>query len=194
MVFNRFARAGICHERTPAAADPCDLIEAEGFFALRSGDTVVETHYMTLIEPTARLHPYPGPSLQTAGLRPTRQRLALGATAVRRPGPARHGGTAARRGPGRSDQRLAGHGLQHPPISSTAAGLLREVVVEPGRSIFDTNTSAHHHFYHECTGELRDIPGGPTGRRQSAAAAAGSQGGAGRRGCAPDRRRLNRAW
>ncbi len=41
----------------------------------------------------------------------------------------------------------------------TEAGLLREVVVEPGRSYFDTNTTDHHHFFHEGTGELRDIAG-----------------------------------
>jgi len=41
----------------------------------------------------------------------------------------------------------------------TAAGLLREVVVEPGRSYFDTNTQEHHHFFCEATGRLQDIPG-----------------------------------
>jgi Fur family iron response transcriptional regulator len=39
------------------------------------------------------------------------------------------------------------------------AGLVREVVVDPGRSYFDTNVSDHHHFYHSRTGELIDIPG-----------------------------------
>lgn len=42
----------------------------------------------------------------------------------------------------------------------TEAGLLREVVVEAGRSYFDTNTTAHHHFFHNETGELQDIPHG----------------------------------
>jgi Fur family iron response transcriptional regulator len=41
----------------------------------------------------------------------------------------------------------------------TSAGLLREVVVEPGRSYFDTNTQDHHHFFCESTGHLQDIPG-----------------------------------
>ena len=40
----------------------------------------------------------------------------------------------------------------------TDAGLLREVVVEPGRSYFDTNTDEHHHFFHEDRGHLVDIP------------------------------------
>ncbi len=41
----------------------------------------------------------------------------------------------------------------------TDSGLLHEVVVEPGRSYFDTNTSDHHHFFCEVTGKLQDIPG-----------------------------------
>jgi Fur family transcriptional regulator, iron response regulator len=39
------------------------------------------------------------------------------------------------------------------------AGLLREVVVSPGRSYFDTNISDHHHFFFEQSGRLLDIPG-----------------------------------
>ena len=39
-----------------------------------------------------------------------------------------------------------------------AAGLLHEVVVDPGRSYFDTNTTDHHHFFFEETGRLMDIP------------------------------------
>lgn len=42
----------------------------------------------------------------------------------------------------------------------TSAGLLRMVGVDGGRSYFDTNLSPHHHFYHESTGELQDIPEG----------------------------------
>jgi Fur family transcriptional regulator, iron response regulator len=41
----------------------------------------------------------------------------------------------------------------------TDSGLLNEVVVEPGRSYFDTNTTDHHHFFCEATGKLQDIPG-----------------------------------
>ena len=37
-------------------------------------------------------------------------------------------------------------------------GLLREVVVSPGRSYFDTNIGDHHHFYFEGSGMLADIP------------------------------------
>jgi Fur family iron response transcriptional regulator len=41
----------------------------------------------------------------------------------------------------------------------TAAGLMREVVVEPGRSYFDTNIDDHHHFFCEASGALQDISG-----------------------------------
>ena len=41
----------------------------------------------------------------------------------------------------------------------TAAGLMREVVVEPGRSYFDTNIDDHHHFFCEASGVLQDISG-----------------------------------
>jgi Fur family iron response transcriptional regulator len=41
----------------------------------------------------------------------------------------------------------------------TAAGLLREVAISPGRSYFDTNVDTHHHFFCESTGMLQDIAG-----------------------------------
>ena len=41
----------------------------------------------------------------------------------------------------------------------TRAGLLRELVVDAGRSYFDTNTSHHHHFFFEESGRLVDVPG-----------------------------------
>ena len=37
------------------------------------------------------------------------------------------------------------------------AGLLRQVIVEPGKVYFDTNTEPHHHFYIEDNGELLDV-------------------------------------
>ena len=39
----------------------------------------------------------------------------------------------------------------------TEAGMLREIVVDPARSYFDTTTSEHGHFFHEDTGYLEDI-------------------------------------
>lgn len=37
------------------------------------------------------------------------------------------------------------------------AGLIREVIVDPARVFYDSNTSGHHHFYNIDTGELTDI-------------------------------------
>lgn len=36
-------------------------------------------------------------------------------------------------------------------------GLLRQVVIDPSRIFYDTNTSPHHHFYNQDTGALSDI-------------------------------------
>ncbi len=36
-------------------------------------------------------------------------------------------------------------------------GLLREVVVTPGKVVYDTNTSDHHHLYNVDTGDLQDL-------------------------------------
>jgi Fur family transcriptional regulator, iron response regulator len=40
----------------------------------------------------------------------------------------------------------------------TDAGLLRQVAVDASKTYFDTNNSAHHHFFVEDKNELMDIP------------------------------------
>ena len=37
-------------------------------------------------------------------------------------------------------------------------GLVREVIVEPGKVFYDPNVSPHHHFYYVDSGDLVDIP------------------------------------
>ena len=95
--------------------------------------------------------------LRTAGLRPTRQRLALA-------------------------QILFGQGHRHVTAESlfseaktrhidvslatvynalhdfTGKGMLREISIDSTRSYFDTNIGDHHHFFFERTGQLQDIP------------------------------------
>ena len=94
--------------------------------------------------------------LNRVGLRPTRQRLTL-----------------ARLLFGNSDRHVTAEQLHDEAVAAkvpvslatvynalhqfTEAGLLREVVVEAGRSYFDTNTTQHHHFFRSDTGELQDI-------------------------------------
>ena len=58
--------------------------------------------------------------------------------------------------------RTAGHTISLATIYNTlhqfrSAGLLRQVIVEPGKVYFDTNTEPHHHFYIEDDGELLDV-------------------------------------
>jgi len=36
-------------------------------------------------------------------------------------------------------------------------GIVREVIADPGRVVYDPNTMPHHHFYDEGSGELTDI-------------------------------------
>ena len=37
-------------------------------------------------------------------------------------------------------------------------GLIRELIVDPTKVFYDSNTSDHHHFYNIDTGELSDVP------------------------------------
>jgi len=37
-------------------------------------------------------------------------------------------------------------------------GLVNEVIVDPTKIFYDSNTHAHYHFYHVDTGKLEDIP------------------------------------
>ena len=39
-------------------------------------------------------------------------------------------------------------------------GLVREVIVDPAKVFYDSNTGAHHHFYDASTGTLTDIEEG----------------------------------
>jgi Fur family transcriptional regulator, iron response regulator len=96
--------------------------------------------------------------LRGVGLRPTRQRLAL-----------------ARLLFAAGDRHVTAEQLHSEALAAaipvslatvyntlhqfTDAGLLREVVAEPGRSYFDTNIDDHHHFFWEESGVLQDIPG-----------------------------------
>jgi Fur family transcriptional regulator, iron response regulator len=95
--------------------------------------------------------------LKDAGLRPTRQRLAL-AKLLLENGP-RHI-TAEELF---YEARSAGIPVSLATIYNTlhqftSIGLVREVAVDMGQSYFDTNTSHHHHFFDEGTGQLTDIP------------------------------------
>jgi Fur family iron response transcriptional regulator len=94
--------------------------------------------------------------LREAGLRPTRQRLAL-ARLLYEQGD-RHVSAEELHVEARSaDIKVSLATIYNTLNQFTKAGLLREVTVEAGRAWFDTNVSDHHHFYAPETGELHDI-------------------------------------
>jgi len=96
--------------------------------------------------------------LRRVGLRPTRQRMALAHLLFD------HGDRHVTAEMLHSEVMSTGMRVSLATVYNTLhqfidAGLLREIVVEAGRSYFDTNTTVHHHFFHERTGTLSDIPG-----------------------------------
>ena len=96
--------------------------------------------------------------LQQAGLRPTRQRLALARLLFDKAD--RHVTAEQLHGEATdAEVRVSLATVYNTLHQFTDAGLLREVVVEAGRSYFDTNVAEHHHFYFEDSGRLQDIPG-----------------------------------
>jgi Fur family iron response transcriptional regulator len=96
--------------------------------------------------------------LRRAGLRPTRQRLALGRLLY-----------------GDGDRHLTAEMLHEEAVKGrvavslatvyntlhqfTEAGLLRQVAVDGAKAYFDTNVSEHHHFLVEGDNRLFDVPG-----------------------------------
>ncbi len=96
--------------------------------------------------------------LRSAGLRPTRQRVALASLLF-----------------GSGDRHVTAEELHEEAVQAdvpvslatvyntlnqfTSAHLLREVAIDGTKTYFDTNTSNHYHFYLETAGELVDIPG-----------------------------------
>jgi len=96
--------------------------------------------------------------LRRVGLRPTRQRLALARLLFDQGN--RHVSAEQLHGEAiDAAVRVSLATVYNTLHQFTAAGLLNEVVVEPGRSYFDTNVDDHHHFYFEDSGRLQDIPG-----------------------------------
>lgn len=96
--------------------------------------------------------------LRAAGLRPTRQRLALAKLLFE--GGDRHVTAEMLHAEAlAADIRVSLATVYNALHQFTSAGLLREIVVDSASSYFDTNTSDHHHFFFEDSGHLQDIPG-----------------------------------
>jgi Fur family transcriptional regulator, iron response regulator len=96
--------------------------------------------------------------LRQAGLRPTRQRLALGTLLF--------GGEDRHVTAEQLHVEVVAHG-EHVSLATVyntlhqfkRAGLLRELAVDGAKAYFDTNTSNHNHFLNESDERLTDIPG-----------------------------------
>lgn len=97
--------------------------------------------------------------LRASGLRPTRQRIALGGLLF-----------------AKGDRHLTAEDLHDEALGAgvkvslatvyntlhqfTDAGMLRVLAVETSKTYFDTNTSDHHHFFVEGDNEVLDISSG----------------------------------
>ena len=96
--------------------------------------------------------------LRAAGLRPTRQRLAL--TRLLFSDGDRHVTAESLHREAKANRVQVSLATVYNTLHQfTEAELLREVVVDSTRSYFDTNTSHHHHFFCEESQRLMDIPG-----------------------------------
>ena len=96
--------------------------------------------------------------LVTAGLRPTRQRLALAELLV---GDGNHRHVTAESLFESAKDRGAAVSLATVYNTLRAfcdAGVLQEITVDGSKSYFDTNTHDHPHFYHENEARLSDAP------------------------------------
>jgi Fur family iron response transcriptional regulator len=94
--------------------------------------------------------------LQDAGLRPTQQRMSLAAflfQGCHKHLTAEQVHIALRRN--RINISLAT--VYNALHQFTAGGLLRDITIDPARVYFDTNTSAHHHFFDTVTSKVSDI-------------------------------------
>src|SRR5688572_8837879 len=93
--------------------------------------------------------------LRGAGLRPTRQRLALAKLLF--DGGDRHVTAEKLHGEALgANIRVSLATVYNTLHQFTDAGLLREIAVDASCSYFDTNISSHHHFFHEASGRLED--------------------------------------
>jgi Fur family iron response transcriptional regulator len=99
--------------------------------------------------------------LRAVGLRPTRQRMALGWILFSKGG--RHlTAEMLYEEANKAKVRVSLATIYNTLHQFTDAGLLRQVAVDGSKTYFDTNTTAHHHFFVEGEHELLDIPAAET--------------------------------
>ncbi|WP_366652666.1 iron response transcriptional regulator IrrA [Stappia sp.] len=96
--------------------------------------------------------------LRIAGLRPTRQRVALAEILYSR-GNRHVSAELLHEEAEAADVAVSLATVYNTLHQFTEAGLLREVAVEGTKTYFDTNTDDHHHFFIEEENKVVDIPG-----------------------------------
>ncbi len=98
--------------------------------------------------------------IRNAGLRPTRQRIALAELLFAR------GNRHLVAEELHAEAESAGYTMSLATVYNTLhqfteAGMLRVLAIEGARTYFDTNTSDHQHFFVEGENTVHDIVGGP---------------------------------
>jgi Fur family iron response transcriptional regulator len=97
--------------------------------------------------------------LRSSGLRPTKQRVRLAEYLFNRSKTFHFSienldKVINKKG---SEEKIALATIYNTVNAFKKAGHLKEILLKEGRSYFDTNTTAHHHFYDSDTNELIDI-------------------------------------
>ena len=93
--------------------------------------------------------------LESGAVKPTRQRLAIARVLF-----ARHQHLSADQvmlSANRADTELSKATVYNTLKLFVEKRLIREVIVDPDKVFYDSNTSPHHHFYNIQTGEIIDI-------------------------------------
>ena len=95
--------------------------------------------------------------LRRAGLRPTRQRMMLGAILFAKGG--RHITAEMLHAEAvEANMQISMATVYNNLNQFTDAGLLRQIGVDGSKSFFDTNPTTHHHFYVDREDRLLDVP------------------------------------
>jgi Fur family iron response transcriptional regulator len=94
--------------------------------------------------------------LQLHGLKPTQQRILVAEILMSAPThmTAEQILAAVRR----SGQRVSKATVYNTLKALANSGLVRQIHLDPERSVYDSTRAPHHHFHDVDTGELRDIP------------------------------------
>ncbi|MFM2388488.1 MAG: peroxide-responsive repressor PerR [Pseudomonadota bacterium] len=113
--------------------------------------------------------------LDRAGVRPTRQRLALAALLVG-DGQDRHVTAESLHDAAQKDAEPVALATVYNTLRAFCdAGLLREITVDGSKSYFDTNMTNHPHFYWEDSASLTDAPAAELDIRRLPQAPAGAE-------------------